>query len=355
MLIDQFQEFAARLEERIDRSQPEAREGGHIGPLAAAELRESRELLNVDPARLLHEIVSNPAGMPSQPWDNNFGHPGLTLVESENFRVDVIYWLQNACSIHSHVSCGAFAAMRGRRLHVAYEYDLERAWDDVTSTGTLTQKLREIMRVPDVHEISPNLTHELYWIEKPAVTVSVRCRTHPSDAEHRPYDFMVPGLRYVPAAFQSESTVSRWLSGLQLLLRANKKLFRDALDLAAREAPATFLVHALRDLADIPEADMEMLLRRMSELRADGLIESVRDVVDEFRRRDVFSGMYVPNIHAQFLAAVLWSGATGEDFVSLCRAEGYDDPYRLMADHAATLVAKNAAAAPYLRAVEESI
>ena len=60
--------------------------------------------------------------LPEQSWTFDFGQPALTVVRNADFRIDLLYWIENTAATHDHITCGAFAAVHGDRLHGQYSF-----------------------------------------------------------------------------------------------------------------------------------------------------------------------------------------------------------------------------------------
>ncbi|MEV0381658.1 hypothetical protein [Nonomuraea sp. NPDC050643] len=310
-------------------------------------------LARVDPGRLLAELLEDPRGWPEQSWKNLFGNACITVVRTETLRVDVLYWLQNASTLHKHVSSGAFMALSGRRLHLEYDFSATDALGTGVTYGSLTGTSRTMMRDASVSPIRPAMIHELYWIEKPSVTVSVRSAA-PADTPHRPHEFVSPGVGYLPAAFHETSNVQRWVDGLSMLRRANRPLYLTTLEKALRVVDAIHLVHVLDELSDNPPDDVSGILERAAAARPDDELTRLAAAVPEFRRRKIMSRVLAGG-DDQLLAALLWSGAEGEELATLLKAENVDEPGVFVRTHGERLSARDPRIAPYVESARRSL
>lgn len=346
-MLDAFRELEETLAAVATEEEPD--DDRRARALAAA-LADSPTLARVDPGRLLAELLADPRGWPDQSWDNYFGNACITVISSEHLRVDVLYWLQNASTLHKHVSSGAFMALSGRRLHLEYDFPALDALGDGVTFGALTSTSRTMMREASVAPITPTLIHELYWIEKPSVTISVRSMPaepatapalSPHAVVHRPHEFITPGAAYLPAAFQRTSNIQRWIDGLGMLRRANRELYLSTLETALRLVDAIHLIHVLDELCDNPHEEVSVLLERADAARQDDAVARLAPAVPEFRRRKLLSRVFAAGSDTQLLAALLWSGAEGGELAALLKAEGVAEPGIFVREHGERLSARD--------------
>jgi hypothetical protein len=329
----------------------------------AAVLADSPALARVDPGLLLAELLSDPRGWPDQSWKNYFGNACITVIRSETLRVDVLYWLQNASTLHKHVSSGAFMALSGRRLHLEYDFTSTDALGSGVTFGALSATSRTMMREASVSPILPTMIHELYWIEKPSVTVSIRCVPGTTTAElvaadsapHRPHEFIAPGAAYLPAAFHDTSNVQRWIDGLGMLRLANRSLYLSTLDSVLRLVDPIHLIHVLDELCDNPVDEVAAILERAEAARADGEIARLAPAVPEFRRRKIMSRVRAGGPDTYLLAALLWAGAESEELATLLKAERVSDPDEFIRSHGERLTTVDPRIKPYVEHARRSL
>lgn len=309
------------LELRIYDEWDGLRDDCHLSRAAVTALQKTHEIFEFDPALMLAELMRDIGDLPEQVRENNFGHPSISVIRNEDFRIDVMYWAQNASPLHKHVSCGAFAAVEGRRMHATFDFTQERVLDDAVRIGAVRPDSVELMPRGGLARITPGLIHELYWVEKPSVTVSIRCAKHPRDGDELPLEFVPPNIAVLSATLQQDATVSRWLGGLQLLSRASPELYRTTLVEVLRTMSANFVYHAVEHAVSAELDDLDDILVEAARQRSDDLLDHIRSVVPELKRRKLFESIYVPSGEAQFVAALLWSGVCGARLVDIIRGE----------------------------------
>ncbi|MFH9109948.1 hypothetical protein ACH4LN_19935 [Streptomyces albus] len=329
----------------------------------AAVLADAHALTRLDPGLLLADLLADPRRWPEQDWDNYFGNASITVIRTETLRVDVLYWLQNASTLHKHVSPGAFLALSGRRMHLEYAFDSPAPLGSGVTFGGLSTLGRTMMRDAAVSPILPTMVHELYWIEKPSVTVSIRCTPRAGTAghgaagqpPHRPHEFIPPGTAYLPAAFQETSNIQRWTDGLALLRRANRDLYLRTLGTALRLVDALHLLHVVDEMCDNPAEEVSDLLARADAEREDDAVARLLPSVPEFRRRKIFSRLHIGGGATQLLAALLWAGAQGGELATLLKAEKVTDPDAFVRDHGERLCARDPRVKPYVDEARRSL
>jgi hypothetical protein len=68
----------------------------HLAGAATRALEECRELLAIDPAECLQWALDSGVALPEQSWSFDFGQPAITVVRNADFRIDLLYWVENA-------------------------------------------------------------------------------------------------------------------------------------------------------------------------------------------------------------------------------------------------------------------
>lgn len=355
-MLEAFRELEAgltELEEGMAAGTGPATDEQVAGSLT--RLLAASPVAGVDPGLLLAELLANPPAWPDQSWENLFGNASITVVRTRSIRVDVLYWLQNSSTLHKHVSPGAFLALSGRRLHVEYDFTGAELHTGVTS-GQLTNVGRGMMRDASVSPITPTMVHELFWIEKPSVTVSIRCDPElTGTVDHRPHEFISPGFGYLPAAFQQTSNIQRWLDGLRILRMANRGLYVESVAAALRVVEPIYLLHVLEELCDNPPGEVEALLAKADAERGDGVLAELAPSVPQFRRRKLLSRVRAGGTDELLLAALLWSGAEGAELATLLKAEGIGEPWSFVTESGERLVSADPRIEPYVNGAKESL
>ena len=135
----------------------------HLAGAATRALEECRELLTFDPADCLQWALDAGVALPEQSWSFDFGQPAITVVRNADFRIDLLYWVENATAAHDHITCGAFSAILGDRLHGRYDFVGEQRLGPWIETGKLSKLEFEVMRQGDARPLRPDLIHDVFW------------------------------------------------------------------------------------------------------------------------------------------------------------------------------------------------
>lgn len=306
-----FAHIAEKITRLWDRGDPE-----HLVNAAVAALGAT-DLSTIDPSACLEWAVTS-ASLPPQSWDFDFGQPAITVVRTPDFRIDLLYWMENATAAHDHVTCGAFAALHGDRVHTEFSFAESKVFDDNLAGGSLTRTGIEIMRTGDVRPISPHLIHDIYWIYKPTVTLVVRCESHPGP-QRIPREYWSPGLAYVMTPQQQTSLLRRQAEAITLLRKASPQRYRRVLATVLHEGAPGLAYRAYLDAAITAPDVLDEVLGQISagNTHGDALIPLLNDCRPEFVRRSVLGGVFVRDRGVQTLTALRWAGASEVDMHSL--------------------------------------
>ncbi|WP_191296674.1 hypothetical protein [Lentzea cavernae] len=319
----------------------------HFASAAAEALRVHRDRLRrLDPARLLVWALDAP--LPPQPWANPFGDPALTVVHNEHFRIDLLYWNHNSTPTHKHVSCGAFAALHGRRLHQVFDFTEQQEITPFVAGGRMVLNERQLMAEGDVHEIHPNLVHDLFWLTRPSVTISVRCNNHPGQTEH-PWEFWEPGLTFLNARQHPDADVQRRTAAMTTLRRASEKLFTTAVTDLVREGDPSLVYHVVMDTLasghrDRWESVICEALSERTDIFGPVLLETVPHLLRKIRLYPVYTG----DEHAQLVVSLLWGGASIDDTAAFLEGNVPDADVDEVLESAAQRISGTGASAPEL-------
>ena len=308
----------------LDRFESAGSYHHRLSEIAKTVMDESPEIYDLDSAEVLELAVTN--GLPPQSWSNDFGEPALTGISNELFRLDFLYWAHNASPTHSHVSCGAFVPLRGRRRHRTYTYNKEVEADGVRF-GKLTTQKDELLDVGQASEISPNLIHDLYWLKQPSVTLSLRCKKHEvigSDAALRPWEFWENGLSVVDMVHRDSANTSRQLSSLRLMQKVAPSRFQTALESVALSSDQLLKYHLAVELSGTEWGmhyyDRYSELLRENENLLNSAISSLMPIA---RRKSLYNKLRSNDETTQFCIGLLWNGTDPADLERML-AENYD-------------------------------
>jgi hypothetical protein len=283
----------------------------HLRDAAVQAFANVPEVLQVRPVATLRWALKH--DLPHQSWDNDFGSPAITVARTEEFRVDLLYWAHSATPTHSHVSCGAFAALHGDRLHTTYGWTASDTADRHVHAGTLTRSEPELMRTGDVAGIRPDLIHELFWLKRPSVTVSVRCEKHPGEAR-QPWEYHRPGLAVVDAVHHDDSLTSRRLGALTLLRQASPGQYAQARDEAIEHGEPSLAYHCVADYLAVPRSGTDVdRLGTVCARRGDAAGPALAEAAEGLWRKNVLYRIPGENETQRLLLGLLWAGYGLED------------------------------------------
>ena len=297
-----FAEVEASVYRHWDRDDED-----HLAGAATQALEDCRELLAFDPAECLQWALDAGVVLPEQSWSFDFGQPAITVVRNADFRIDLLYWVENATAAHDHITCGAFTAVLGDRLHERYSFESEQRLGPWIETGQLSKLELEVMRQGDARPLRPELIHDVFWLSKPSVTLVVRCAEHPGAASRKPRSFWAPGLALVPKAHHDTSLVSRRAEGLALMGMANKAMYEDALRRILEGSDPSLAYYAFTAAAvSSPEA-LDGALDNLTS--PNSVIPHLVQARTQIVRRSHLGGLYTDDDESRLLVGLLWAEA----------------------------------------------
>ena len=239
MLI--YEDLGDRIDRAFDRVNRDERSFPRI---AADALREARipERSGAD------DVLDWLFAAPSIPAQNDlaeaFGEPPITVYRSRDFHVEILFWLRNVTTIHTHGFSGAFQALAGDRLQTRHAFDERDRVNARLLFGDVRYLGAELIRPGDVWEITNDLAHALVHLEAPSATIVVRTASDPYAGPQ--YDYRAPSLAW--DAFHLDELRARKIQGLRLLCRLGRPV---ALDRAAEVVASSDLPTCVAVLDEI--------------------------------------------------------------------------------------------------------
>lgn len=301
-----FAQHFAEIEASIYRCWDREDEA-HLADAATAALGQCRELLEFDPAECLQWALDVGVVLPEQSWAFDFGQPALTVVRNADFRIDLLYWIENTAATHDHITCGAFAAIHGDRLHGCYSFAGEQDLGPWIETGQLQRVDLEVMREGEARPLRPELIHDVFWLSKPSVTLVVRCAEHPGARSRKPRSFWAPGLALVPKAHHDTSLVTRRAEGLALMQMANQSLYGEALRRILEGSDPSLAYYAFTAAALSTPAVLDEALNGLT--RPNSVLPHLVDARPQIVRRSHLGGLYTDDDESRLLVGLLWADA----------------------------------------------
>lgn len=323
MTIDRIASCFGDLADEIERrSVPGSCRG--LPAAAASTLRDAEQFWSLHPAAVLEWAAFND-NLPEQSWSSDFGDPALTVARRDGFRIDLLYWVHNVTPTHRHISCGAFGAMHGSRVHRSFRFGTRSRPSPYLAAGVLYDGRTEVMKEGDVREIEPSFIHDLFWLRQPSVTVSVRCTGLHDDEGLDPWEYLEPGLAVLDRCHHPSSLVSRQSAALRLLRRSGPRRFRRALASTISTGDPILVYHACLDLlAADPVGEFDGLAALL-ENRGDAAGVEMARALGHMRRRVVLAGVQTGDPDAQLAVALLWAGRTTDQVVGFFDGLGSAD------------------------------
>jgi hypothetical protein len=317
---------------------------------AAEAIKRNPDLWAVNPARLLTWALD--ADLPVQSWDSDFGDPTITVARNSFFRIDLLYWSHNATPTHKHVSCGAFVPLHGPRLHQAFRFTPSGGGevDPYLRTGDLDITSRSVMGIGEIHEIHPELIHDLFWLSHPSVTLSIRCNGHPGPIEE-PWEYWDPGLAVLDMCHHATAEVSRRTAALRLLRRASPRTYRSAVGETMRKGRPVLAYHAVVDLlATDPDGELLFVLETLAD-RKDPVGEALLAATPHIARKTALHRVRTNDPETQLVVALLWSGMDAQAIELFLQSQTVRDVPSVMDGAAEAIDTLDRVAAEALRTV----
>jgi hypothetical protein len=296
--------------------------------IAARAVLDATARAKLDPEEIVRWVQTAP--YPNQDGENGYGEPAITFARREDFRVELIFWMDGVAPIHHHASEGVFYLIDGERLHGTYDFDVK---DASTHPGVILGDLRikgvELLTGGDLCRIQPGLgfIHSLFYIGRPCLTISVRC-VRPGAPFH-----LHKNGRVLTDAADSRTTMNRRASAFGFFVRLHPEervsMCKEVLEHADIILASTLLT-VLRD--DIGEDEYATLLGVARARFGDWVERIVEAEAEERDKRTIEQAL--PGCRdrgARILLGLVWSGADGAMARALLeRAFPGEDPLALV-------------------------
>jgi hypothetical protein len=301
-----FAQHFAEIEASIYRCWDREDEA-HLAGAATLALEECRELLAFDPGDCLQWALEPGVVLPEQSWAFDFGQPAITVVRNADFRIDLLYWIDNTAATHDHITCGAFAAVHGDRLHGQYSFVADQQLGPWIETGELKKTDFEVMLEGDARPLRPDLIHDVFWLSQPSVTLVVRCADHPGDGSRKPRSFWAPGLALIPKAHHDTSIVNRRAEGLALMRMANQARYEEALSRILEGPDPSLAYYAFTAAAVSAPTALDDVLNGLT--RPNSVLSHLVGARSQIVRRSHLGGLYTDDDESRLLVGLLWAEA----------------------------------------------
>ena len=163
-----------------------------------------------------------------------FGSPPITLYRTNDFVIDVYFWVTPDISIHSHNFQGAFTVLQGLSLQSQYHFVEKQNLNDRMLIGDLSLSQTKLLHPGDVEEIlgGPEFIHQVWHLSYPTVSLAVRT----FEPEGTLYAYLEPHLAFRPHEFPSP-TLQKQIYTLLMLHRIHQPEENHLLQLASSLEP----------------------------------------------------------------------------------------------------------------------
>lgn len=315
------------LGRRVDRAWEAADFNEQAFPLLVAEALAVERL----PERLtgdavLQWVLDSPVLPVQEDLRASFGQPPITVYRGRRFHIQVLYWLDGSTTIHRHGFCGAFQVLDGGSLHTRWRFEAKRRVNSHMLLGQTVLLGSEILRRGDIVSITPDLTHGLFHLDAPSVTIVVRTDGEAADGPQ--YEYHPPTIALDP--FFVDPLVERQLQVCHLLRASGHEKYDERMtQLVTRLDLHTIfrlLHHAMREGASREQLDKWAENARP---RHGDAIDEIRAALSEGMRRRALHGLrrQIRESEGRFFLALLQNLPDREAILGIIRAEFPDkDP-----------------------------
>lgn len=127
-----------------------------------------------------------------------FGQPPFTVYWQEEFRIELLYWVEGVPGVHQHGFSGAFQVLHGSSLHLEWNFTVRERLGSRLLVGKQSPRRAELLRKGDVRSIRAgnSFIHSTYHLDRPSVSLVVRTN---QEQEHIPqYSYLYPTIAFVP-------------------------------------------------------------------------------------------------------------------------------------------------------------
>lgn len=167
-------ELADRIENLLHQA-PSA-----LPSIAAKCIDEVNACARLDALNIFDELAQ--ASLPPTILlENDFGLLVVSLVRRAAFRIELSFWNKGSeAYVHNHIASGAFAVVRGERVHAEFAFDKDSIERDENindvQPGTLRLKHASICSNNSICEVpaGDKLIHSFFYLDDSCVTLTVK-------------------------------------------------------------------------------------------------------------------------------------------------------------------------------------
>lgn len=106
----------------------------------------------------------------------SFGEPPITVVNREEFYIQVLFWRDGTTRVHQHAFSGAFGVLIGSSIHVEYTFETHTRASEGFRTGRLSHASTEYLQRGACRAIlsGDQFIHSVFHLDAPTVSIVVR-------------------------------------------------------------------------------------------------------------------------------------------------------------------------------------
>jgi hypothetical protein len=285
-------------------------------------------LAQMPPSRhtTFEEVVEHALTAETLPYQTDlgaeFGQPPLTVYESRDFRIEVLFWTGATPAIHQHAFSGAFHVMHGSSIHIAWNFDFQERVSTHLQFGRVHIQKAELLKLGDTRPIiaGNGFIHTTFHLDTPTLSVVVRTT---NDQEHMPqYAYYPPSICYNPR--DNEPYIRRKAQILAMLVNSGRadehdRWIKELLDEIDTYSAFNYLyqAHLLRDKAKLEE------LLAVAKVRHPRLIENLAPALVHARRQaeitKIRGKVKATDTEVRFLLALLINITDHETILALMK------------------------------------
>jgi hypothetical protein len=216
--------------------------------------------------------------------DVPFGQPAVQVYVTPRWHIEVLHWIDGTTSIHEHGFNGAFQVLAGSSIHCRYRFHEERRYNARLKQGRIERLDLELLRPGQTRRILAGgaMSHSLFHLERPSVTVVIRTRQVPGAAPQ--YTYLQPCLALDP--FDEPEHLLRQKQGFTMLADVGHPDREALLARAYRDAePAAFVQLALATANSFPDEVHRRAALEAARTRQGTLVDALLTVLTEQERQ----------------------------------------------------------------------
>jgi hypothetical protein len=229
-------------------------------------------------------MLTAPELPPQLYLDVAFGQPAVQVYVTPRWHIEVLHWVDGTTSIHEHGFNGAFHVLAGSSIHCRYRFHEEERYNARLRQGRVERIAVELLRRGQTRRILAGqaMSHSLFHLDRPSVTVVVRTRQVPGASPQ--FAYLPPCLALDP--FHQPEHLVRQKQGLAMLVEVAHPDLEPLLARAYREAdPLAFVQLALSTADAFHTPDARQRALETTRARHGGLVDALDAILTEQDRQ----------------------------------------------------------------------